>query len=842
MKSFFELYRANVALRGDSPALMDGFGREFTFADVDRESDRLAAYFAAKGIGPEKFVAIRCGRDARAIVAALAAYKAGGAFVLVEDNLPAERAAFILADIRPALVFDVAVDWESAVADNAPPLFPAFDPHAIAFAVYTSGSTGTPKGVLHERGTIDLIIDSLRMDGEYVYPVGGVCCCISPMGTIAEIIMAFMPLAVGAVDLIAPSSVRDAASIERFFAAYNPVFAFVTPSLARTVSHWNPELKTLVLASESAAGVRPPIETVYNFYASSELGIIGLGARLDGTSLRPPVGFPQGRGYSFSLDGDELCFVQPYFRGYFGGERVGGRPFRTGDVAEWDPQRGYTILGRNDEMVKIAGNRVEPSEIIAAAMKTSGIADAAVRVFPGASPCLTLYYVPAAVDGNASATPDFVASFLALPAYMRPRQLVELEKIPRLPNGKVDRTALPEEFELTPMMRNFFAMSDADGRCRETLLFQRCIRGVSPERVAARLARSLAVFVPARMRFVRCRDGTVALHVERNAVSPRPTYQTDEEGLERAKERLLEPFDLFGPRLVRAETIAVGDAVYVVVSACHAVVDGTGLLLFFRMLDDDSPGEDRLLDCLRGASHAADGDAAAEASEADSISRIESLIKTREWRLEDYDGYFDRTFATLDLPRHPPFSGNRASYEVMAISVEVPAFDTSFYLAAAIAATAEANGAAGAAATFVFHNRAMDLRRRSSGVFMSTIPIAGEWHGDLAALERIVANQMREGELRADTPWALEDECKAADGSGERDFLEIIDQRGILPEEEGFELRYADGQDTACSIELSNLPDGKVRADFCFDSGLYTLADCQAFAERFAKICASREA
>jgi acyl carrier protein len=119
--------------------------------------------------------------------------------------------------------------------------------------------------------------------------------------------------------------------------------------------------------------------------------------------------------------------------------------YRTGDLARWLPSGDLEFLGRVDHQVKIRGYRVELGEVEEALTAHPSVAEAAVLAredTPG-DQRLVAYVVGA--DG-ATPEPDQLAALLRsrLPEYMVPSVTVVLDDMPRTPNGKVDREALPE--------------------------------------------------------------------------------------------------------------------------------------------------------------------------------------------------------------------------------------------------------------------------------------------------------------------------------------------------------------------------------------------------------------
>jgi thioesterase domain-containing protein/acyl carrier protein len=125
-------------------------------------------------------------------------------------------------------------------------------------------------------------------------------------------------------------------------------------------------------------------------------------------------------------------------------DRPGARLYRTGDRVRHRADGTIEFLGRSDDQVKIRGFRVEPGEVEAALLRHPDVREAAVvaRRGPDGNQRLIAYTVAA---GPAVSTSDLRA-YLAesLPDYMIPAAFLSLDELPRTPEGKLDRRALPE--------------------------------------------------------------------------------------------------------------------------------------------------------------------------------------------------------------------------------------------------------------------------------------------------------------------------------------------------------------------------------------------------------------
>jgi acyl-CoA synthetase (AMP-forming)/AMP-acid ligase II len=117
--------------------------------------------------------------------------------------------------------------------------------------------------------------------------------------------------------------------------------------------------------------------------------------------------------------------------------------YRTGDVGNLDADGYLRITDRSKEMIKVRGFQVAPAEVEAVLHGHAAVADCAVFGVPDAADGEAIV---AAVErcGAVEAAELVELIGTALASYKRPRRVVFVEEIPRLPSGKVLRRVLKE--------------------------------------------------------------------------------------------------------------------------------------------------------------------------------------------------------------------------------------------------------------------------------------------------------------------------------------------------------------------------------------------------------------
>ena len=442
-----------------APILFDDLhSKGITYAQLDDMSGRVYAWLKENKIGREDFVLIDLPRGVLPVIAMIGVWKAGAAWALVEDTYAPERIQYIRTDC--GCKQEISADnWDDIM--RVSPLQGHEDPdeHDAAYAIYTSGTTGNPKGVLHEYGNLQRAIDSIRIDGVVPFTEKDRLATLAPMNFVATVIVILSALNVycGKNYIVSYSTIKNTAALAKFFLSKRITITFLTPSYVRKIgNNTGPFLRMLFVGSEPANNLYNKNLDLINIYACSESGFAVGFFKIDKPYETCPIGKPQveteitliGEDGKEVADGEtgELCFTNPYVRGYINLPEETARAFvngvyHTGDLAAKDENGNYVLLGRSGDMIKINGNRIEPAEIEAAVKQALNIDWCAARGFEEEGKSYLCAYYTADVKFDPSALREELLK--RLPYYMIPAYFMKIESIPLKASGKLDRKALP---------------------------------------------------------------------------------------------------------------------------------------------------------------------------------------------------------------------------------------------------------------------------------------------------------------------------------------------------------------------------------------------------------------
>ena len=459
MNSFLKNLDRYFVELADKIALRDDIAQPgMTYRQFDELSGRVYGYLKEHGIGREDIVFLLLPRGSKIPVGMIGVWKAGAAWALVEDTYAPERISYIRSDCGCKLEISTE-NWDEILRLKPLEGHENPDEHDAAYAIYTSGTTGNPKGVLHEYGNLQRAIDSIRIDGVVPFTENDRLATLAPMNFVATVIVILAALNVycGKNYIVSYSTIKNPAALARFFLTKRITITFLTPSYVRKLgSNTGPFLRMLFVGSEPANNLYNKNLDLINIYACSESGFAVGFFKIDRAYETCPIGQPQVETKIMLLgeDGEEvapgqtgeLCFVNPYVRGYINLPEETEKAFvngvyHSGDLATRDENGNYILLGRSGDMIKINGNRIEPAEIEAAVKQALNIEWCAARGFEEDGKSYLCAYYTADVDFDPAALREELMK--RLPYYMIPAYFMKIDTVPLKATGKLDRKALP---------------------------------------------------------------------------------------------------------------------------------------------------------------------------------------------------------------------------------------------------------------------------------------------------------------------------------------------------------------------------------------------------------------
>lgn len=460
-------------------------GTSISYAELDARSRALAAQLRARGVGREAIVAVALERSFDLVIALIAILRAGGAYLPLDLEHPAERIATILTSAAPVVILGrddphglygprlLSLDtWADALTD--PVAVTDLDtaaPDDAAYVIYTSGSTGEPKGVLITHRAI--VNRLLWMGAHYAIDASDRILQKTPATFDVSVWEFFLGFIHGATLVVAPPDAhRDPAAIAKVIGEEAITTLHFVPSMLSAFLDAPDSLgittrRVFCSGEELPADLRDRFHArvsaeLHNLYGPTEAAVdVSYWAASASDTSRPvPIGHPVWNTRLVILDAHRRP-VPPGVTGqlYLGGAQLArgyvGRPdlteerfiadpwhagerlYMTGDLSRRRGDGAVVFLGRADHQVKIRGLRIELGEVEAAISATDLVRSVTVQALDAR---LVAYVVP-----DVGFSIDAARAMLGkrLPDYMVPAAWITLDHLPVTANGKLDRKALP---------------------------------------------------------------------------------------------------------------------------------------------------------------------------------------------------------------------------------------------------------------------------------------------------------------------------------------------------------------------------------------------------------------
>ena len=466
----------------ERPALITERGAQ-SYAELNAKSNAIAHALLAQGVARQEVVGVLTERSIALPETVLSIWKAGGCYLPLIKELPANRLALVARDagIRILIVLD-GLEPPAALVETGCKVFRPeslsqefFGSHChapeidgtrgsdLACVLYTSGSTGVPKGVmLHHQGLNNLgVAGDAKLD---IRSSDRTLLIASPSfdAWIADLAMAWT--AGAAVVPILRGEMDDIAGMRAKMVRLGVTTASMTPSYLRLFEQADlPGLRLLITVGEAPHradawhyatrlryfnGYGPTENTAAVSFGqiTAHAQRLTAGKPLANTSVYilnshgEPV--PPGAAGTVWLGGMGLALGylnRPDLSARSFVETSSSRLYCTGDLGRWTYSGELEILGRSDGQVKLRGQRVELGEIEHRLGAHPGVRQAVAVV-----EAQTLWAFISLHSGAAEPTQVEWHAHLSstLPSYMLPSAVLRVPEIPANTSGKVDRAAL----------------------------------------------------------------------------------------------------------------------------------------------------------------------------------------------------------------------------------------------------------------------------------------------------------------------------------------------------------------------------------------------------------------
>jgi non-ribosomal peptide synthetase-like protein len=461
----------------------------FSYADVDADTNKLAAGLIEAGVEVGDIVGLWMPRGVDLLKAQIAITKAGAAWLPFDADTPVERIIACLSDcnakglicneafrsrVQDQTTCPVWADTMLSARDESGYISPCtrgLTPDHPAYLIYTSGSTGTPKGiVITQRNICHFLRSSNDMYGLSCDDVMFQAASIAFDLSMEEI---WVPYLVGASLFVAtPDLIADPDKLVEIMIAHDITVLDMVPTLLGLLPKDVPSVRLILLGGEAL----PPSlvatwarsgRRILNTYGPTEATVVATVSEAKaGEAITIGTPLPNYTAYvcdenlqpvGVNVEGELLIGGPGVARGYYQRddltrEKFIKNPFeenshdpilyRSGDAVSINDEGQIIFRGRIDDQVKIRGFRVELGEIETRISWQERVAQAAVVVRNDQGMDQLVAFVVPQVNAVLDVKKMRQALKDVLPAYMIPSHFEKVEALPRLTSGKVDRKAL----------------------------------------------------------------------------------------------------------------------------------------------------------------------------------------------------------------------------------------------------------------------------------------------------------------------------------------------------------------------------------------------------------------
>ncbi|MED7818402.1 MULTISPECIES: non-ribosomal peptide synthetase [unclassified Francisella] len=485
-KTIIDIFEATIDKYPSSKAIIVD-GEEITYSELNRLVNKIANSLPKRKQNSSNIIAIYMTRRIEILASMLAVWKAGYAYVCIDEKYPLERVQYMLDDSQAAmliserrLIDNISFTGNFNDIDQIHSFSCEYSPQIdinskdIALLIYTSGSTGNPKGVMLSHQ--NLMNFSFWYKDKRKLKAGDQIAEYASFSFDACIMGTYPVLITGGTVHILPEYVRmSLEELDKYFYKNKIKGCFLTTQLGEQYlkTYNNEQLDFIEVGGEKLKEWTERSYKFVNGYGPTESTVYVTDFQVDKNYGNIPVGKPLSNVQIYIVDNElklcpigvpgELCIAgESLALGYFNQreqtrEKFIHNPFKcdgdqritkdtlykTGDLAVWRDDGNIEVQGRIDFQVKVRGYRIELGEIETRLANIIDIKDAVVLALDDTNnnKYLCGYYVS---DNDLDHA--FIQDELKnhLPDYMVPDIYIKMEAFPLTPNGKVDRKNLPK--------------------------------------------------------------------------------------------------------------------------------------------------------------------------------------------------------------------------------------------------------------------------------------------------------------------------------------------------------------------------------------------------------------
>ncbi len=494
-KTLVQLFKEQVEKSKNMIAVKCG-KNEITYDELDKKSNYLSNKLLQKGIKPGNVIGINLNRSIELIIAMLATLKVGGIYMPMYIGYPKERLEYMLKNSDAKMLIynkennldfcgikEKVTSFKTILEENKQIKEIMATPDDIAYIIYTSGSTGKPKGVqIEHKNLINFIYtfknyynNDITQKDKFLASTN-----ISFDVSIWEI---FLPILNGStLVLYEEEIIQNIFTYTKSIEEDEITGIYIPPNILEDVYNILKDKENIKI-NKILVGVEPIRKNVLNKYyklnekmiivngygptetticctalkyeKDVEDGIVSIGKPLKNNNIYilskdkniQPIGISGeiyvtgegvGKGYINKKAETEKNFLENTF------DNNSKKMYKTGDIAKWNEDGTINFIGRNDSQVKISGHRIELSEINHTVMEYPNIIKSFTTTYKkGERTYIVVYYI-AEKEISSIDLMTFLKQKLA--EYMIPNFIIQLNRFPLTPNGKIDKEKLPTNF------------------------------------------------------------------------------------------------------------------------------------------------------------------------------------------------------------------------------------------------------------------------------------------------------------------------------------------------------------------------------------------------------------